>query len=66
MCIAAAAGASLGESLIRPGAATRRESFQQQASRVVRALIGAGYWLFMLLLLSGRLFPRSDSQPAVS
>jgi uncharacterized membrane protein SpoIIM required for sporulation len=96
MCIAAAAGASLGEALIRPTAPTRRESFQQQASRVARvllacalllvgcgliegfispnpavplaarAVIGAGYWLFMLLLLSGMLFPRADPQPGAS
>jgi len=34
MCISAAAGSALGESLIRPKAATRRESFQQAAGRV--------------------------------
>jgi uncharacterized membrane protein SpoIIM required for sporulation len=96
MCIAAAAGTSLGESLIRPSAPTRRESFQQQASRVARVLLacalllvgcgliegfispnpavplparaitGAGYWLFMLLLLSGRLLPRPDPLPGAS
>jgi len=91
MCIAGAAGASLGEALIRPSAPTRRESFQRQASRVARvllacallligcgliegfisprpgvplatrALIGAAYWLFMLLFLSGRLWPRPQA-----
>jgi uncharacterized membrane protein SpoIIM required for sporulation len=88
VCIAGAAGTALGESLIRPTAPTRRESFQQAASRMARvlfacallligcgliegfispaptvslaacAMIGVGYWLFMLLLLSGRLFAR--------
>jgi uncharacterized membrane protein SpoIIM required for sporulation len=90
MCIAGAAGTALGESLIRPTAPTRRESFQREASRVarvlfacalllvgcgliegfispsatlslgMRALIGFGYWAFMLLFLSGRLFARSS------
>jgi uncharacterized membrane protein SpoIIM required for sporulation len=94
MCISAAAGSALGESLIRPTAATRRESFQQAAGRVSRVLlacallligcgliegfispdprvplaarvvIGLGYWLLMLLFLSGRLWPReATSQP---
>ena len=91
ICIAAAAGTALGESLIRPGARTRRESFQQAAGRVarilvgcallligcgliegfvspdqavsmtLRALIGCGYWLLMLLWLGGWLFPRRSA-----
>jgi uncharacterized membrane protein SpoIIM required for sporulation len=95
MCIAGAAGTSLGESLIRPTAPTRRESFQQAASRVARvllacallligcgliegfispnpqvslaarAIIGFGYWLLMLLLLSGRLFGRNPKRQAL-
>jgi uncharacterized membrane protein SpoIIM required for sporulation len=94
MCIAGAAGTALGESLIRPAAPTRRESFQQAASRVgrvllacallligcgliegfispnprvslaVRAIIGIGYWLVMLLFLSGRLFARNPRRQA--
>jgi uncharacterized membrane protein SpoIIM required for sporulation len=92
MCISAAAGSALGESLIRPKAATRRESFQQAAGRVSRVLlacallligcgliegfispdprvplaarvvIGLGYWLLMLLFLSGRLLPREATR----
>ena len=92
MCISAAAGSALGESLIRPQAATRRESFQQAAGRVsrvllacallligcgliegfispdprvplaARAVIGLGYWLLMLLFLSGRLWPREATR----
>jgi uncharacterized membrane protein SpoIIM required for sporulation len=86
ICIAGAAGAALGESLIRPTAPTRRESFQHAAGRVgrvliacalllivcgliegfispnprvplgARAVIGFGYWIVMLLFLSGVLF----------
>lgn len=89
MCVAGAAGTALGESLIRPTAPTRRESFQQAAHRVARvllacallligsgliegfispnprvglparAIIGLGYWLLLLLLLSGRLLGRA-------
>jgi len=85
MCIAAAAGTALGESLIRPDAATRRESFQRAAARLgpvlvacalllvvcgfiegfispnpgislpVRAAVGWGYWLLMLVFLRGGL-----------
>ena len=83
MCIAAAAGTALGESLIRPDAPTRRESLQRAAARLgpvllacalllvvcgfiegfispnprislpLRAAIGWGYWLLMLLFLRG-------------
>jgi uncharacterized membrane protein SpoIIM required for sporulation len=88
ICLAGAAGIALGESLIRPTLATRRESFQHCAGRVgkllvpcalllvgcgliegyvspnpavpfaARLAIGSAYFLFMLALLSGRLFGR--------
>ena len=88
MCLSGAAGAAVGEALIRPGAAGRMESFRAAALRsgvvllacalllvgagliegfvspdprialAPRIAIGAGYWLFMLLLLSGLLFGR--------
>jgi uncharacterized membrane protein SpoIIM required for sporulation len=88
MCLAGAAGAAVGDALIRPGHATRMESFRAAALRsgkllvacavllvgsgllegfvspdprvplTVRLSIGIGYWLFMVALLSGRLFPR--------
>jgi uncharacterized membrane protein SpoIIM required for sporulation len=88
MCLSGAAGAAVGEALVRPGAAGRIESFRLAALRsgkllvvCVPLLIGAGliegyvspnprfslgarvaigvtYWLFMLLVLSGRLFGR--------
>ena len=83
MCLSGAAGAAVGEALIRPGAAGRRESFRAAALRSgvvlvacalllvgagliegfispnphvplgARVAIGVGYWLAMLVLLSG-------------
>jgi uncharacterized membrane protein SpoIIM required for sporulation len=88
MCLSGAAGAAVGEALIRPGQATRIESFRVAALRSgtllaacalllvgagliegyvspnprfplwSRVAIGAGYWLVMVALLSGRLLPR--------
>jgi uncharacterized membrane protein SpoIIM required for sporulation/uncharacterized RDD family membrane protein YckC len=88
MCLSGAAGAAVGEALIRPGTSTRSKSFQiaaLQAGKLLvpcalllvgcgliegyfspdpafplwsRALVGGGYWLFMLALLSGGLFGR--------
>src|SRR5215469_5102483 len=86
MCLSGAAGAAVGEALVRPGAGGRVQSFREAALRsgklliacalllvgagliegyvspnprfglVARVGIGVGYWLFMLALLSGRLF----------
>jgi uncharacterized membrane protein SpoIIM required for sporulation len=91
MCLSGAAGAALGEALVRPGPGGRSESFRMAALRsgkllsacalllvgagliegyvspnprfslAARVVIGVGYWLFMLALLSGRLFPRRRS-----
>jgi uncharacterized membrane protein SpoIIM required for sporulation len=88
MCLSGAAGAAVGEALVRPGPGGRSESFRLAALRSSRLLfpcalllVGAGllegyvspnprialatkviigvcYWLFMVALLSGRLFPR--------
>ncbi|MBS0364963.1 MAG: stage II sporulation protein M [Proteobacteria bacterium] len=88
MCLSGAAGAAVGEALIRPGSQGRMESFRRAAARsgtvlfactllligagliegyvspdprfsfTARIAIGAGYWLVMVLLLSGRLWPR--------
>jgi uncharacterized membrane protein SpoIIM required for sporulation len=88
ICLAGAAGTALGESLIRPTAATRAQSFRACAEHLgplliacvflllgagliegfvspserfsisFRLTVGVGYWLVMLLFLSGRLFPR--------
>jgi uncharacterized membrane protein SpoIIM required for sporulation len=91
MCLSGAAGAAVGEALIRPSHASRMESFRLAALRSGKLLVlcalllvGAGfiegfvspdpafplwsrvtigvlYWLLMLALLSGRLFPRRQS-----
>ena len=88
ICLSGAAGAAVGEALIRPGHASRIESFRVAALETGKLLaacavllvgagliegfvspdprfplwsritIGAGYWLLMLALLSGRLLPR--------
>lgn len=88
MCLSGAAGAAVGEALVRPGPGGRSESFRIAALRsgtllsacalllvgagmlegyvspnprfslATRIVIGVGYWLFMVALLSGRLFPR--------
>jgi uncharacterized membrane protein SpoIIM required for sporulation len=88
MCLSAAAGAAVGEALVRPGAAGRIESFRSAAldsgklmiactlllvgagliegyvspdphvTLTTRIAIGVGYWLFMVALLSGRLWPQ--------
>jgi uncharacterized membrane protein SpoIIM required for sporulation len=89
MCLSGAAGAAVGEALVRPGAGGRVESFREAALNSgklliacalllvgagliegyvspsprfglpMRLAIGIGYWLFMVALLSGRLFARS-------
>jgi uncharacterized membrane protein SpoIIM required for sporulation len=83
MCLSGAAGAAVGEALVRPGPAGRMESFRAVALRSgvmlcacavllvgagliegfispsprfalpARVLIGVGYWLCMLALLTG-------------
>jgi uncharacterized membrane protein SpoIIM required for sporulation len=88
MCLSGAAGAAVGEALVRPGPAGRSESFRIAALRsgtllsacalllvgagllegyvspnphvplAARVTIGVSYWLFMVALLTGRLFPR--------
>lgn len=93
MCLSGAAGAAVGEALVRPGSAGRMESFRTAAMRTgvvllacalllvgagiiegfvspsprialaPRVAIGVGYWLVMLLLLSGRLFGRTRARP---
>jgi uncharacterized membrane protein SpoIIM required for sporulation len=57
MCIAGAAGTALGESLIRPSAPTRRESFQREASRVARALLACALLLIGCGLIEGFISP---------
>jgi uncharacterized membrane protein SpoIIM required for sporulation len=89
ICLAGAAGAALGESLIRPTAPTRAQSFRACAAHLgpllvacvllllgagllegfispsarfsipFRLTVGVGYWILMLLFLSGKLFRRA-------
>lgn len=86
ICLSAAAGAAVGEALIRPGEGGRLEAFRNAATRgggvvlacglllvgagliegfvspnpavplPLRVAIGLGYWVVMVLLLSGRPF----------
>ena len=86
MCVSGAAGAAVGEALVRPGSRGRAASFRTAALRSGEVLLacavllvgagliegfvspepripvafkitlGVGYWLFMLALLSGRLW----------
>ena len=88
LCLSGAAGAAVGEALVRPGPGGRIESFREAALRsgqlliacalllvgagvlegyvspnprfppLTRLVIGVSYWLFMVALLSGRLFGR--------
>jgi uncharacterized membrane protein SpoIIM required for sporulation len=57
ICIAGAAGTALGESLIRPTAATRRESFQQAASRISRVLLACALLLIVCGFIEGFISP---------
>jgi uncharacterized membrane protein SpoIIM required for sporulation len=98
MVLSGAAGAAVGEALIRPGASGRMDSFRTAALRAgkvlmacalllvgagilegfvspdprfgvrTRIVIGVSYWIFMLALLSGRLFGRRAPRrpPAVT
>ncbi len=95
MCLSGAAGAAVGEALVRPGEFGRTASFRSAALRSGQVLIacavllvgagliegyvspnarfalperiaiGVSYWLFMLALLSGRLWgrPRARRPP---
>lgn len=94
MCLSGAAGAAVGEALIRPSHGSRMESFRVAALRSGKLLIacaallvgsgiiegyisarahfpfwgrlaiGIGYWLFMIALLKGWLFPRKTRRAA--
>jgi uncharacterized membrane protein SpoIIM required for sporulation len=96
MCLSGAAGAAVGEALVRPGPLGRIASFRSAALRsgqvliacavllvgagfiegyvspnprfslLARVAIGVSYWLFMLALLSGRLWGRRRSAAAAA
>lgn len=60
ICIAGAAGVSLGEALIRPTLPTRRESFQQAATRAARLLVLCALLLVGCGFIEGYLSPDPD------
>jgi len=57
ICIAGAAGASLGESLIRPGSLSRSESFQRESKYAIRVLIACGLLLIVCGVIEGFVSP---------
>lgn len=60
ICIAAAAGVMLGESLIRPTHPTRRESFQHAAAKTSRVLLLCALLLIGCGIIEGYLSPDPD------
>jgi uncharacterized membrane protein SpoIIM required for sporulation len=61
LCISAAAGAAVGEALIRPGAAGRREAFRAAAARTSAVLLAVVVLLIGAGLIEGYISP----EPAV-
>jgi uncharacterized membrane protein SpoIIM required for sporulation len=57
MCIAGAVGTALGESLIRPTAPTRRESFQLAARQSARVLLACALLLIVCGVIEGFISP---------
>jgi uncharacterized membrane protein SpoIIM required for sporulation/uncharacterized RDD family membrane protein YckC len=57
MCLSGAAGAAVGEALIRPGAATRAESFQQAALRSGKLILACVLLLVGSGLIEGYISP---------
>lgn len=60
ICIAAAAGTVLGESLIRPSSPTRRESFQRTASALGPALLACALLLIVCGFIEGYVSPNPN------
>jgi uncharacterized membrane protein SpoIIM required for sporulation len=57
ICIAGASGTALGESLIRPGSSTRRESFQRESKYAARVLLACALLLIFCGLIEGFISP---------
>ncbi len=57
ICIAGAAGTSLGNALIRPGSLTRRESFHQESRQAMRVLVACIALLIVCGLIEGFISP---------
>jgi len=60
ICIAGAAGMMLGEALIRPGQASRRESFQHAAGKTSKVLLLCALLLIGCGFIEGYLSPDPD------
>ena len=60
ICLAGAAGMMLGESLIRPTHATRRESFQHAASKTSKLLLLCALLLVVCGFIEGYVSPDPD------
>jgi uncharacterized membrane protein SpoIIM required for sporulation len=60
ICIAGAAGMMLGEALIRPGLATRREAFQQAAGKASKVLLLCALLLVGCGFIEGYISPDPD------
>jgi len=60
MCLSGAAGAAVGESLIRPAAATRRQSFQLAALEAGKLLLACVVLLVNCGLIEGYVSPNPD------
>jgi uncharacterized membrane protein SpoIIM required for sporulation len=65
ICLAGAAGAVLGESLIRPRAGTRAESFRLAVARTSRYLVFCALLLIVCGFIEGYISP-NDSYPLAS
>lgn len=57
ICIAGAAGAGLGEALVRPGERTRREAFQAASARIGRLLVPCALLLVGCGFIEGYVSP---------
>jgi uncharacterized membrane protein SpoIIM required for sporulation len=60
ICVAGAAGMMLGESLIRPTHATRRESFRQAAGKTSKVLLLCALLLIVCGFIEGYISPDPD------
>jgi uncharacterized membrane protein SpoIIM required for sporulation len=60
ICIAGAAGMMLGESLIRPSHATRRESFREAANKTSKVLLLCALLLVVCGFIEGYISPDPD------
>ncbi len=60
ICVAGAAGAYLGETLVRPGEHTRAEAFRLAASEAIRVMMAVTVLLFVCGFIEGYVSPDPD------